>query len=159
MRPQKACLVMFLAALLFSLSPLPILQNNTHVATAACVRLPWQPKDKCKISKAQRQFATNSAKKEVADALETAYLNYTRAFQNGKDAARNYWFKAQKDPFNDTPYTTRYVLAVMELGALVDTYPQSVQPSRMAQFSTLYKAIQQCFPKCEIDWFAIANKG
>lgn len=135
-----------------------MLQINSSVAAAACVRLPWQPKDKCKVSTVQRQFATKTAKKEIADALEAAYLTHMKAFQNGKDAARKYNMKAQKNYFDDTPYTTRYVQAVMELGALVDAYPESVQPSRLAVFSPVYKFIQRCFPRCEIDWLAIAYK-
>lgn len=157
MRPHKARLVIGLVVLLLPLAPIPGLQMNSNRTQAACVRLPWQPKDKCRTAKVKREFATNSAKKDIADALEAAYLEVINSFKSGRNAALKSRIPVGKStdlsPYPDLrSLSRRYSNAVIALGGLVDTYPQSVQPTKLAWFSPVYKTIKQCYPNCEVDW-------
>lgn len=155
MRPQRGLALIVVVVTTILLTPHTAITPSREFADAACVRLPWQPKDKCKSSQVPRKFATERAKKEVAVALEGAYREVIDAFISGQEMAkrarqRNYGLTSERLYTADNRYQT----AVLALGGLVDTYSQAVQPKQLAWFSPIYKRIQACFPDCNLDWYA-----
>lgn len=155
MQPPRGLILIVLVVLTIILTPHTAVTPNRQFADAACVRLPWQPKDKCKSSQVPRMFATEKAKKEIADALEGAYNEVIDAFRSGQEMAkqarqRNYGLRSERLYTADNRYQT----AVLALGGLVDAYSQAVQPKQLAWFSPIYKRVQACFPDCHLDWYA-----
>ena len=117
----------------------------------ACVRLPWQPNDKCK-KQTPRVFATEKAKRDVASALEKGYQDFKKVLAEGKRCGKNP-FETKCRDLDD-----RYQRTVMALGKLTDVYSLSVQPSKLSEFVVYYEAIKSCYPKCDFDWISWSNQ-
>jgi hypothetical protein len=114
-----------------------VLSVSPNLAEAKCVRLPWQPKDKC-TEIASRRFATPQAKREVARALEDAYTSVLGASTRHKSCFPDLCRRTSSDLQN----------AVMALGKLMDAYPTAVRPREFGAWSRYYESVKKCFPNC-----------
>jgi hypothetical protein len=124
-------------AVLTTLAPIGVLE-----AGARCIRLPWQPKDKCAEIKSRR-FATPQASRDVALALESAFTHAVESLHKSRDCYRAIvYYGCQKQD-----HTSQ--IAVMTLGKLMDLHPKAVQPSLYATWSTYYEVVKKCLPNCK----------
>lgn len=162
MRPQKGLVLIIVGVSTILLTPHTAVTPGREFAGAACVRLPWQPKNKCSSTSSSRMFATSEAKSAVADALESAYSSVLEAVAVAQNAARKIRDYNQKHKTklgaNLPEQSRRYAEAVLALGSLVDAYPQSVQPKQLAWFAPRYQSVKRCYPECQFDWIATLVK-
>lgn len=156
MKSRKFLLITLCSITMTLFTSLPIAPFNARTASAACVRMPWQPKDKCKSSTSQRRFATKGANKDVSSALENAYAEVEASLTIALSDARKIRDYNRRNGSRlgaSLPdQSLRYMNAILALGGLVTTYPMSVQPTQLGKFTVRYESVKRCYPNCVFNW-------